>query len=109
RGGRDPGEHHGFVDHRLGVPVDRSEVLFIATANWRDQIPAPLLDRMEMVDFSGYTEQEKLEIAKRYLLPRQLEENGLGAEELEVEEPAIPRVISGYTREAGVRQPRSEE
>ncbi len=100
----DPAQNHAFVDHYMGVPFDLSEVLFIATANWRDQIPAPLLDRMEMVDFSGYTEQEKLEIANRYLLPRQLEENGLDAEKLEVEERAIQRVISGYTREAGVRQ-----
>ncbi|HEX7119309.1 MAG TPA: endopeptidase La [Longimicrobiales bacterium] len=100
----DPAQNHAFVDHYLGVPFDLSEVLFIATANWRDQIPAPLLDRMEMVDFSGYTEQEKLEIAKRYLLPRQLEENGLDAEKLEVAEPAVQRVITGYTREAGVRQ-----
>src|SRR5690606_11633362 len=87
----DPAQNHAFVDHYMGVPFDLSEVLFIATANWRDQIPAPLLDRMEMVDFSGYTEQEKLEIANRYLLPRQLEENGLDAEKLEVEERAIQR------------------
>jgi len=100
----DPAQNYAFVDHYLGVPFDLSEVLFIATANWRDQIPAPLLDRMEMVEFSGYTEQEKLEIAKRYLLPRQLEENGLDAERLAVDEPAIQKVISGYTREAGVRQ-----
>ncbi|HEX6938670.1 MAG TPA: endopeptidase La [Longimicrobiales bacterium] len=100
----DPAQNHSFVDHYLGVPFDLSEVLFIATANWRDQIPAPLLDRMEMVEFSGYTEQEKLEIAKRYLLPRQREENGLDAEKLEVEERAVQRVITGYTRESGVRQ-----
>ena len=100
----DPAQNHTFVDHYMGVPFDLSEVLFIATANWRDQIPAPLLDRMEMVEFSGYTEQEKLEIAKRYLLPRQLDENGLDAELLHVEEPAVQHVISSYTREAGVRQ-----
>jgi len=100
----DPAQNHAFVDHYLGIPFDLSEVLFIATANWRDQIPAPLLDRMELVDFSGYTELEKLEIAKRYLLPRQREENGLTASELEVTDAALQRVISGYTREAGVRQ-----
>jgi ATP-dependent Lon protease len=100
----DPAQNHAFVDHYLGIPFDLSEVLFIATANWRDQIPAPLLDRMEMVDFSGYTELEKLEISKRYLLPRQREENGLATEQFEVGETALQKVISGYTREAGVRQ-----
>jgi len=100
----DPAQNHTFVDHYLGVPFDLSEVLFIATANWRDQIPAPLLDRMELVEFSGYTEHEKLEIAKRYLLPRQREESGLRPDQLEVTESAIQKVIAGYTREAGVRQ-----
>src|SRR5690606_35701837 len=100
----DPAQNHAFVDHYMGVPFDLSEVLFIATANWRDQIPAPLLDRMELVEFAGYTEHEKLEIAKRYLLPRQREESGLDEAQLEVEDAAIQKVISGYTREAGVRQ-----
>ncbi|HET9984558.1 MAG TPA: endopeptidase La [Longimicrobiales bacterium] len=100
----DPAQNHSFVDHYLGIPFDLSEVLFIATANFLEQIPGPLLDRMERVDFSGYTEQEKLEIAKRYLLPRQREENGLGAEQLGVTDGAIERVVSEYTREAGVRQ-----
>ncbi len=100
----DPAQNHSFTDHYLGVPFDLSEVLFIATANYRDRIPAPLLDRMEMVEFAGYTEHEKLEIAKRYLLPRQERDNGLRAEQITVEQPAIQRVISEYTREAGVRQ-----
>jgi ATP-dependent Lon protease len=100
----DPAQNHSFVDHYLGMPFDLSEVLFIATGNYQDRIPAPLLDRMELVDFSGYTEQEKLEIAKRYLLPRQREENGLGEEDLVMQDDAILRIISEYTREAGVRQ-----
>ncbi|HEX6135590.1 MAG TPA: endopeptidase La [Longimicrobiales bacterium] len=100
----DPAQNHAFVDHYLGVPFDLSEVLFVATANWRDRIPAPLLDRMETVEFSGYTELEKLEIAKRYLMPRQKEESGLREDQLVMEDAAIERVISEYTREAGVRQ-----
>jgi ATP-dependent Lon protease len=100
----DPAQNSTFVDHYLGIPFDLSQVLFIATANYIDRIPAPLLDRMERVDFPGYTEDEKLEIAKRYLLPRQLKENGLRDDELDVEDEAITSVIQKYTREAGVRQ-----
>jgi ATP-dependent Lon protease len=100
----DPAQNSTFVDHYLGVPFDLSEVLFIATANYIDRIPAPLLDRMERVEFAGYTEREKLEIAKRYLLPRQEKENGLREEELEISDEAILAVIQKYTREAGVRQ-----
>jgi ATP-dependent Lon protease len=100
----DPAQNSSFVDHYLGMPFDLSEVLFIATANYIDRIPAPLLDRMERVDFAGYTEREKLEIAKRYLLPRQQKENGLRDEEIDVQDSAIRAVIEQYTREAGVRQ-----
>ncbi len=100
----DPAQNSAFTDHYLGIPFDLSEVLFIATANYVDRIPAPLLDRMERVDFSGYTEKEKLEIARRYLLPRQKKEAGLTDEELEFTEGAVRAVISQYTREAGVRQ-----
>jgi ATP-dependent Lon protease len=100
----DPAQNHAFVDHYLGVPFDLSEVLFIATANYREQIPAPLLDRMEFVEFSGYTELEKLEIAKRYLLPRQREQSGLRETQLQVTDAAIEKVITSYTHESGVRQ-----
>jgi ATP-dependent Lon protease len=100
----DPAQNHAFVDHYLGVPFDLSEVLFIATANYRDQIPAPLLDRMEFVEFSGYTELEKLEIAKRYLLPRQREQSGLKESQIKVSDAAIETVITSYTHESGVRQ-----
>jgi ATP-dependent Lon protease len=100
----DPAQNDSFTDHYLGVPFDLSEVLFIATANFVQNIPGPLLDRMEVVDFAGYTEREKLEIAKHYLVKRQLEANGLTDDQLELTDDAIREVITGYTREAGVRQ-----
>jgi ATP-dependent Lon protease len=100
----DPAQNDSFTDHYLGVPFDLSEVLFIATANFIQNIPGPLLDRMEVVNFAGYTEQEKLEIAKKYLVPRQFEENGLAAGQLSVTDGAIREVIASYTRESGVRQ-----
>jgi ATP-dependent Lon protease len=100
----DPAQNDSFTDHYLGVPFDLSEVLFICTANYSQNIPGPLLDRMETVEFSGYTESEKAEIARRYLLPRQLEENGLGVGQLTIAESALGELISNYTREAGVRQ-----
>jgi len=100
----DPAQNDSFTDHYLGVPFDLSEVLFVATANFLQNIPGPLLDRLETVNFAGYTEREKLEIAKRYLVPRQVRENGLAAEQLTVSDEALNEVISSYTREAGVRQ-----
>jgi ATP-dependent Lon protease len=100
----DPAQNSTFVDHYLGIPFDLSEVLFIATANYLDRIPGPLLDRMERVDFAGYTEAEKLEIAKLYLLPRQRKENGLNEGELTMSDDAVLAIIQHYTREAGVRQ-----
>ena len=100
----DPAQNSTFVDHYLGISFDLSEVLFIATANYLDRIPGPLLDRMERVDFHGYTEAEKLEIAKRYLLPRQRRENSLTEEEFTMTDEAVLTVIQNFTREAGVRQ-----
>src|SRR5690242_20485514 len=100
----DPAQNDSFTDHYLGVPFDLSEVLFIATANFPQNIPGPLMDRMETVTFAGYTEREKQEIARRYLIPRQLQENGLTAEQLTITDDALQVVISSYTREAGVRQ-----
>ncbi len=100
----DPEQNDSFTDHYLGLPFDLSEVFFIATANFLEQIPVPLLDRMELIEFSGYTEREKLAIARRYLVPRQLQQNGLTNEQLDLVDDAVNRVISGYTREAGVRQ-----
>ncbi len=100
----DPAQNDSFTDHYMGVPFDLSEVLFIATSNFIQNIPGPLLDRMEVVDFSGYTEKEKSEIAKKYLIPRQLEESGLGQRNLVYTDDAVMKVISEYTRESGVRQ-----
>ena len=100
----DPAQNDSFTDHYLGVPFDLSEVLFIATSNFIQNIPGPLLDRMEVVDFSGYTEREKSEIAKTYLIPRQLEESGLGQRDIAFTDDAVMKVISEYTRESGVRQ-----
>jgi ATP-dependent Lon protease len=100
----DPAQNDTFTDHYLGVPFDLSEVLFIATANFIQNIPGPLLDRMEVVQFSGYTEREKLAIAQKYLVPRQLKENGLKAEQITLGDEALAEVITGYTRESGVRQ-----
>jgi ATP-dependent Lon protease len=100
----DPAQNDSFTDHYLGIPFDLSEVLFIATANFLQGIPAPLFDRMEMVEFSGYTEHEKLAIARQYLIPRQLKEAGLTGEQLLLSDETVMALISGYTREAGVRQ-----
>src|SRR6186997_2310092 len=100
----DPAQNNTFRDHYLDVEVDLSEVVFIATANLADTIPAPLLDRMEIISFDGYTTEEKLAIARGYLLPRQLKRNGLEPEEVEVSDEVLRGVISEYTREAGVRQ-----
>ncbi|BAH39819.1 MAG TPA: endopeptidase La [Gemmatimonas aurantiaca] len=100
----DPAQNDSFTDHYLGVPFDLSEVLFIATSNFIQNIPGPLLDRMEVVDFSGYTEREKKEIALSYLIPRQLEESGLAGRGLSFTDDAVMKVISEYTRESGVRQ-----
>ncbi len=99
----DPAQNHTFRDHYLEVELDLSQVVFIATANVADTIPAPLLDRMELVRLDGYTEDEKVFIAQRYLLPRQLERSGLQPDEVTVSERALRTTITGYTREAGVR------
>jgi len=99
----DPEQNSTFRDNYLGVPFDLSRVVFIATANMLDGVPGPLLDRTEIISLAGYTEDEKLEIAKRYLVRRQLEANGLKAEQAEIEPDALRLVIRSYTREAGVR------
>jgi len=99
----DPEQNHTFRDNYLGVPFDLSKVLFIGTANVLDTVPAPLRDRMEVIQLSGYTQEEKLEIAKHYLVRRQLKANGLQPEQAPLSDAVLRRVISDYTREAGVR------
>jgi len=100
----DPAQNHSFRDHYLDVELDLSDVFFIATANIADTIPGPLLDRMEVIRFDGYTVDEKTAIARDYLWPRQRERNGLREDEVEIADPVIETVVSEYTREAGVRQ-----
>ncbi len=100
----DPAQNHTFQDHYLDVPIDLSHVLFIATANVAETIPAPLLDRMEVIPFDGYTTDEKLAIGRGYLWPRQVERNGLRDDDVTVTDDVLRRIISDYTREAGVRQ-----
>jgi ATP-dependent Lon protease len=100
----DPAQNNTFRDNYLDLPFDLSHVFFITTANALDTIPRPLLDRMELIRLSGYSEEEKVEIANRYLLPRRLQEAGLTAEQLRFEPDALRRIISRYTREAGVRE-----
>jgi ATP-dependent Lon protease len=99
----DPAQNHAFRDHYVEIPIDLSRVLFIATANQLGTIHPALLDRMELISLSGYTEEEKVHIARLYLVPRQVEENGLQAAQIQITDDALRRVVSEYTREAGVR------
>ncbi len=99
----DPEQNNAFADHYLEIPYDLSKVMFVATANMADPIPAPLRDRMEILDLPGYTRREKLAIARRHLIPKQLEEHGLDEERLKITNEAIEEIIEHYTREAGVR------
>ena len=99
----DPQQNNTFSDHYLDVPFDLSSVMFIATANMLDTIPPALLDRLEVIELNGYTQEEKVKIAERYLIPRQLKENGLTDAQFKLTSKAINRIIIGYTREAGVR------
>jgi ATP-dependent Lon protease len=100
----DPEQNNTFRDNYLDVPFDLSKVLFICTANMLDTVPAPLIDRMEIIPLQGYSEEEKLHIANRYLIPRQIKENGITTEQIEFPEDAVRHIIRHYTREAGVRK-----
>jgi ATP-dependent Lon protease len=99
----DPNQNDKFTDHFLGTPFDLSNVVFIATANSLDTIHPALLDRMEIVDISGYSLQEKLEIAKKYLIPKQIQENGINGDIIKFLDPQIEKIICEYTMESGVR------
>jgi ATP-dependent Lon protease len=99
----DPQQNNSFSDHYLDVPFDLSRVMFITTANVLDTIPPALLDRLEVIELTGYTQEEKVKIAERYLIPRQLTENGLTAAQFKLTDKALNTIITGYTREAGVR------
>ncbi len=99
----DPEQNHAFSDHYLNLPFDLSNVLFICTANLLDPVPPALADRMEVIQLSGYTNEEKLEIARTYLIPRQLEDNGITVNHLELSDDAVLRIIDEYTKEAGLR------
>lgn len=100
----DPNQNHSFVDHYLDVPFDLSQVMFICTANFIEAVPVPLRDRMEVIEIPGYTEKEKLQIAKKYLVKKQLAENGLKENQCKFETAALDKIIEDYTREAGVRE-----
>ena len=100
----DPAQNNTFTDHFLDLPFDLSRVLFITTANWLDPIHPALRDRLEVIELPGYTDAEKLQIARRYLVPRQIEEHGLTRQEMKFTEAALRKLIQEYTREAGVRQ-----
>jgi ATP-dependent Lon protease len=100
----DPEQNKSFRDNYLDLPFDLSRVLFVTTANALDTIPQPLLDRMEVLRLAGYSEEEKMAIARRYLIPRQMKEAGLTAEQIELPEETLRKIISGYTREAGLRR-----
>jgi ATP-dependent Lon protease len=99
----DPAQNHSFRDHYLDVEIDLSQVVFIATANIAETIPAPLLDRMEIIRFDGYTTDEKVAIARGYLWPRQRERNGLREDEVSIDDATLQTIVTEYTREAGVR------
>lgn len=99
----DPNQNDKFRDHYLEIPYDLSKVMFVATANTTDSIPTPLLDRMELIDLTGYTYEEKLQIAKRYLLKKQAEQNGMADCDIEISDDTLMKVIANYTRESGVR------